>query len=604
MVIEEDKEIRSEQQMTKKIAYDVGQKIGGSRKDLAALRKEFQQNPTLDGLKEIEEQSASVAAELLTKSQLLSEFSLEDEKQKSVEPAVARIKQLIIQRIEKIPGEDSPQARKQFFQAIREYQRLMKRVKTMDDLLSTIKVISERLYLEELSYDSIERRIMRCANKLDNLKGKQRNQWLYRLREYKTQLGMKKEAEETPLRVLGDKFCSFFSNQKSCKTTINNTLQKVSCWDDLLQQKKKGKTTTRKPVWERDFPERLDRKGGRFASIERPEDLINVFNFRGVEFGNYVDDQKGKEHLQRSSEAMMDLADVLGVDDKVISLFGRLGIGYGARGRGKALGHYEPVAKVINLTKERGVMGIFAHEFAHALDHYLYDLSHYFERGRPGHVSTFESIGNGLNESFRSAIKDLMETMTEGSSVDYFENSNKDGDRWSLPNRMKTLYELKNGDLYSIMEVTKEDLEEQLENKLKLSSLYGGVSETEQEKLDKKFKRDLKKKAQAFAWYHEKQTGERVEKIPYPVNRSSFLQNAIQLDRGKIGKYWSSPEELFARSFEAWTEYTLKERNRKNDYLVTGTTNPIAFPVGEERDRIFKCMSRLMNRITEDILSH
>ena len=55
---------------------------------------------------------------------------------------------------------------------------------------------------------------------------------------------------------------------------------------------------------------------------------------------------------------------------------------FGSRGRGKALGHYEPSRKVINLTKEKGSLGALAHEWLHALDHYLYSLSYDFQNGK------------------------------------------------------------------------------------------------------------------------------------------------------------------------------------------------------------------------------
>lgn len=40
------KDIRSEAQANRKIAYDMGEKVGGARKDEAALRKMFEESHT------------------------------------------------------------------------------------------------------------------------------------------------------------------------------------------------------------------------------------------------------------------------------------------------------------------------------------------------------------------------------------------------------------------------------------------------------------------------------------------------------------------------------------------------------------------------------
>lgn len=69
----------------------------------------------------------------------------------------------------------------------------------------------------------------------------------------------------------------------------------------------------------------------------------------------------------------------------------------------------------------------------------------------------------------------------------------------------------------------------------------------EVQKAVRKRDRDLIKSAQALAWYHEQQTGIRVDTIPIPSDVSQFTQSGITLDRGNLGKYWSSSTELVAR---------------------------------------------------------
>ena len=119
------------------------------------------------------------------------------------------------------------------------------------------------------------------------------------------------------------------------------------------------------------------------------DQFAESFGFRGVQFGNWVGQGKNAKDrqgmLNAAYDAMMDLADIVGVPPKAISLNGSLGLSFGARGSGSASAHFEPGQLVINLTKTKGA-GTFAHEWFHALDNY-------FSRSRNGEVP----IGRGMN---------------------------------------------------------------------------------------------------------------------------------------------------------------------------------------------------------------
>lgn len=107
-----------------------------------------------------------------------------------------------------------------------------------------------------------------------------------------------------------------------------------------------------------------------------PEQFSDAFGFRGVQFGNYVESPRRQADLNRAYDSLHDLADVLNVPTKALSLNGRLGLAFGARGKGKAAAHYEPGEVAINLTKGNGP-GALAHEWFHSLDNYFgrYDVS-------------------------------------------------------------------------------------------------------------------------------------------------------------------------------------------------------------------------------------
>ena len=103
------------------------------------------------------------------------------------------------------------------------------------------------------------------------------------------------------------------------------------------------------------------------------EEFRETFGFRGVEFGNWVDQVKRQQDINEAYDGLMDLAILLDVPPKALSLNSELGIAFGARGKGgkgAAKAHYEPGKIVINLTKKDGA-GSLAHEWWHGLDNYF-----------------------------------------------------------------------------------------------------------------------------------------------------------------------------------------------------------------------------------------
>ncbi|HEI6703644.1 TPA: hypothetical protein U5D89_004289 [Yersinia enterocolitica] len=106
-----------------------------------------------------------------------------------------------------------------------------------------------------------------------------------------------------------------------------------------------------------------------------PEQFSDAFGFRGVQFGNYVEGPRRQTELNDAYDSLVDMAELLNVPPKALSLNGELGLAFGARGKGGAKAHYEPVQVVINLTKGNGA-GSLAHEWFHALDNYFgtYDV--------------------------------------------------------------------------------------------------------------------------------------------------------------------------------------------------------------------------------------
>ena len=96
-----------------------------------------------------------------------------------------------------------------------------------------------------------------------------------------------------------------------------------------------------------------------------PEQFLATFAPYGVEFGNWQTDRAAC--LNRTTDALLDLAQVIRWQPVALTFHGRLALAFGARGHGKAAAHYEPGRSVINLTRTAGA-GCLAHEWFHAFD--------------------------------------------------------------------------------------------------------------------------------------------------------------------------------------------------------------------------------------------
>lgn len=110
-----------------------------------------------------------------------------------------------------------------------------------------------------------------------------------------------------------------------------------------------------------------DYRGGR--NIDNAE-FMETFGISGVTYGNWVNQAARQAKLNATYDALMDLAFVLGIPARAISLNGSLGVQFGASGKGKAKAHYRRNDASINLTRDKGD-GSLAHEWWHALDNYF-----------------------------------------------------------------------------------------------------------------------------------------------------------------------------------------------------------------------------------------
>lgn len=205
-----------------------------------------------------------------------------------------------------------------------------------------------------------------------------------------------------------------FSSRNEAEAWLKDNMSR------LEEERKIRKEKERQMVY---FNPSGDRRGPdhRQGNAATPEMFADTFGFRGVQFGNWTSGADRQAALDQAYDALMDMAGVLGLTPRAMSLDGELGLVFGARGGGAASAHYEPGAVVINLTKTKGA-GALAHEWWHALDNYLARHG-----GVPlGHVTD----GHGLDQlrpEVRAAIGAYMQAV-DGS--EYARRSRDKGDYW------------------------------------------------------------------------------------------------------------------------------------------------------------------------------
>lgn len=205
-----------------------------------------------------------------------------------------------------------------------------------------------------------------------------------------------------------------FSSRNEAESWLKDNMAR------LEEERKTRKEKERQMVY---FNPSGDRRGPdhRHGKAATPEMFADTFGFRGVQFGNWTSGADRQAALDQAYDALMDMAGVLGLTPRAMSLDGELGLAFGARGGGAASAHYEPGAVVINLTKTKGA-GALAHEWWHALDNYLARHG-----GVPlGHVTD----GHGLDQlrpEVRAAIGAYMQAV-DGS--EYARRSRDKGDYW------------------------------------------------------------------------------------------------------------------------------------------------------------------------------
>jgi hypothetical protein len=434
-------------------------------------------------------------------------------------------------------------------------------------------------------------------------------QALYRAEAIK-QSAMKRNLIENPVTrswiALGERFHAILTGKSEAFAghRANVRVGKVNDWSWAEKDAPSApKTTKRAAQFQLQVADQIERIGGSPVEVRSTHELKDRFGLRDVQSGNWVlkDPESAQWHVQQAAGALMDLSELLGVDPKTVAMNGRLALAFGARGTGNAgfggaaRAHYEPVERVINITKMKGG-GTLAHEWFHSLDNLIGEAH---GAGALGYASEDPALRMQLPPAVGNAWELLRDVMLSGphratrtlAITDRdrsLAKSNLEYPRTGLPVEIKMA-----GSLEAAIDVV--DRAEHA-NAARLEK-YGNRHPT---------KKDVQRyedwRRVAVAYYAPEDQSE--VSIPYGPPMSAFALEAQKIDGERKSPYWSQPREMAARAFQAWIEDRLSVNGRRNDYLSAKADNkhyidpifgPIKpFPEGEERERINRAFDELV----------
>ena len=374
----------------------------------------------------------------------------------------------------------------------------------------------------------------------------------------------------------------------------------------------------------------IDVREGKNVSTK---DLQETVGFKAINFGNWLKgDARAKErqaHVNSIFDAAHDLAGLLDVPVDAISLNGMLGVAVGAQGRGSYAAHFVPGLNEINITRGAGA-GSFAHEWAHALDHYFAVksglskegepfLSYYAKREyrmkdpetRTEIIEHFKTIQDVMTKIEKEYTKEEIEAFRKNS----LERNNKNLERWlkqvdlkdANPRYKDLLKKIRSGDIGDHVKIGK-------------SSQYAGKNINNlREEYKKITGRYFSLDRAAMISLYAKSIGDAADSKVYFENhpkthnqRTEYFKNAIEHEsksyhRGQGKQYWSTDWEMFARGFEMYVLDKLALQDQRNDYLTSqwkaetegflGEEANARYPRGIDRERINNAFDALIDEI-------
>ena len=554
---------------TATLLEDVGEKIGGARKDLWKDR----------GLSitDLDSMSGGEAAKFTTKDNVLGKPDYVSLAEGGIAPERLAMYKVIRDRLAAKPSKDSDASRRHYVEAM----GMLK--ETLDDFLSgkieakqiENEMIQKTGYKTSRSYryadmDAEQKRARDLLWSLfkgrtsplsvgykDNVKVRDMvSQGFPSIEPYRKVydvLLLQTDPEVYGLHNMSTGYRRPLSDANGKRLEFSSKADAYAHAKALFEENKKKGTPDKPPLPKRPHLDYLVREGDDIRSGKDvgADDFMNRYGFRGVEFGNWAAKDERQKIVNHAYDALHDLSQIIGVPDRAISLNGTLGMAFGARGSGGALAHYESSKIVINMTKLKGA-GALAHEWAHALDHYFGEIDRsnpYGGTPRGGSGYRGHAERSNLRPEMKEAFAGVMEAIFKSES--------------------------KRAEVIRDYELKLEKAEAEGRNTTQLKS-----------------------------WLTQLRNGD------YAYGgQSSYYKEAVKLN-GKSGDYWTRPTEMFARAFEAYIFDRIGDIGKRNDYLVHsvgGEQYAIgykgnAYPHGMERQKINAAFDNLFRSIKNEAM--
>lgn len=375
----------------------------------------------------------------------------------------------------------------------------------------------------------------------------------------------------------------------------------------------------------------------RTGRVVAGNDYLQDFALRGGEFGLWVNQVERQEVLDRGYDAFRDLAEIYGWTPESLSLGGKLAIAFGARGRGGwAAAHYEPGREVINLTKPSGE-GCLAHEWAHALDHYLGNRAHAL-----GIVSQTTDLGvmlsncelrrpsAGVEESaevcyireIRAAMETIWRATYPYTRADLVRDAQAEHDKvlrgavGQVASIQRTIPELciQNGRTLEEAQAITAELRPHVE-KFILPGARHDIFTVEEtcslirQRVGRKGNTAWIDNNLGYYSHHLRRTGAALtaalakpeDWLGAPRTEDTKYVAACRSLDGDKKRYYALPHEMFARAFEAVTYDALKSQDgRSSPFLVQGTLGE-AYPQDVERSNLSQQLGTVLRKLQQHL---
>ena len=531
--------------------------------------------------------------------------------------------------------DDTPEKRlarqKEYIQTVRELQNVVSEVRTVEDAMKVYdRFFLENGYLEQVQGwgSGIHYRATEKGQENPVITNKLSNALMVRSAEYFernfTQKARKEQFGVSKDQKVPKGYAIHFNDGKNTYSRNNDWkagTYYVTKGYSILQTNFESREAALK--WVQDFA-RQRSKGGkvRFTppqlehvrrtgpDIRSGQEItgqhyLETFGFRGGAFGNWMNQNDRQASLNMGFEALKDLASALQISDKDIAYQGTLAIAFGARGSGNAAAHYEPLRKVINLTKMHGA-GSLAHEWWHGFDDYLGTRmgAKGFLSEQPRLYPLFQKLIDTMK--YKPETPEQAAKRTEAQS----ERTRKNAASWLDSAVLGSLKRYGNEEQMETYAVLREAF---------LSGETGSVERLSAFKKAVTGRVIPKSERERLELFERMLHGVQEQETPQ-IGRTEtdYYRNSVRMGKEceKDGGYWDSNVEMTARAFACYIKDKLPYQS---DYLaghadcavtlVAGKDGKMevlkAYPEGEERKAINAVFDEMMAELKrEQILTH